>query len=191
MIYFTSDFHFNHPKPFIYEPRNFTSIAEMNEGLIKNYNSVILPKDDVYVLGDLILGDLNNGIECLKRLNGKLHIVRGNHCTDTRWKAYANLPNVVELENAIYLKYYKQHFYLSHYPTITSNHDYEKPLSQRLLNLCGHSHTKNKWQDIDKGYIYHVEVDAHNNFPVSIDEVLNDFKSIRIMGAKPAPVGNM
>lgn len=175
MIWLTSDFHFGHPRDFIYGPRGFSSEKENDEILIKNFNNVVKPDDDVYCLGDLMLGDFDNGINCIKQLNGHLHIVRGNHCTDKRWKAYATLPNVVECANALYLNYKKHHFYLSHFPTITSNLDYDKPILQRTLNLCGHSHTKDKWIDADKGYIYHVEVDAHNNFPVDIDTILTDF----------------
>ena len=36
MIYFTSDWHFCHNKPFIYESRGFKSIEEMNEIIIEN-----------------------------------------------------------------------------------------------------------------------------------------------------------
>ena len=176
MIYITSDFHFGHDKPFIWKDRGFSSIQEMNETLITNYNYIIKPEDHVYILGDLILGDLKGGLAAIERLNGTLHIVRGNHDTDRRWAAYATLPNVIEVENAIYLKYKKYNFYLSHYPTITSNYDYDKPLRQRALNLCGHTHTTNKWADADKGYIYHCEVDAHNNFPVLLDNIIEDFK---------------
>lgn len=105
-----------------------------------------------------------------------MHIIRGNHDTSTRVKKYLNIPNVVEIVNAQYLDYKKYHFYLSHYPTITSNVDYDKPLRQRLLNLCGHTHTTDKWADINKGYIYHCELDAHNCFPVSLDTIIEDFK---------------
>lgn len=179
MIYLSSDYHFFHDRPFIWQVRGFNSIEEMNTAILQNHNSIIKPEDEVYLLGDLLLGGnakLEEGLALIAQLNGKLHLIRGNHCTDTRWAAYQKLPNVVEFENAIYLKYNKQHFYLSHYPTITSNHDYNKPLTQRLLNLCGHSHTKDKWQDADKGFIYHVEVDAHNNYPISIDTIIQDFK---------------
>ena len=40
-------------------------------------------------------------------------------------------------------------------------------------------HTTNKWLDWDKGLIYHVEVDAHNFFPVSLDTILNEIDEKR------------
>lgn len=153
----------------------------MNRAIIENFNKVVAPEDDLYILGDLMLGGpdrMKDGLNLIKQLKGKLHIVRGNHCTDIRWEAYHGLYNVVELENSIYLNYKKYHFYLSHYPTITSNNDYDKSLKARLLNICGHSHVQNKWEDIDKGYIYHCELDAHNCMPVLLDNIILDFSKI-------------
>jgi len=69
------------------------------------------------------------------------------------------------------------HFYLSHYPTITSNYDDDKPLNRRVISLCGHSHTNNRFQDMDKGLIYHVELDAHNNYPVDVETIIKDIKA--------------
>ena len=32
---------------------------------------------------------------------------------------------------------------------------------------------------MDKGLIYHVELDAHNCYPVSIDQIIEDIKMYR------------
>ena len=175
-IWITSDLHFCHNRDFLYEPRGFSNPYDMNNEIVKNWNSLVAPEDDVYVLGDLMLNDDNLGIKLLKSLKGKIHIIRGNHDTTTRIEKYLDCYNVVEVVNSWYLDYQKFHFYLSHYPTITSNNDYEKPLRQRLLNLCGHSHTKDRWADADKGYIYHCELDAHDNKPVLLDDIISDFE---------------
>ena len=142
MIYLTSDLHFNHNREFIYKPRGFSSIEEMNNTIVANFNEIVTPDDDVYILGDLILGGadkLDEGLNLISKLNGKLHLVRGNHCTDKRWAAYSTLPNVVEQQNAIYLKYKGFHFYMSHYPTFTANLEKES-LKQCTINLYGHTH---------------------------------------------------
>lgn len=181
MIYLTSDLHFFHDRAFIYEPRGFKSVREMNDAIIENYNKVVSPEDDVYILGDLLLGgpdSLDKGLKLIGELNGKLHLVRGNHDTDIRWAGYSTLQNVVEQQNAIYLKHEGYHFFMTHFPTITSNNDYDKPLKARTLNLCGHTHTQNQWLDKDKGYIYHCELDAHNNMPVSMDYIIEEFKKV-------------
>lgn len=176
MVFFTSDTHFSHNKPFIYEPRGFSSAEEMNEKIIENWNSVVKQEDEVYLLGDVVLSNMEAGIAALKRLNGKIHIICGNHDTTTKIKAYAQCPNVVEICDGKFLKLGKQNFYLSHYPCVTANHDDAAPLNRKIISLCGHIHSKDKWCDFDKGLVYHVELDAHNCFPISIDAIMADIQ---------------
>lgn len=126
--------------------------------------------------------DMEYGINCLKQLNGNIHIIRGNHDTNKRWTAYEELPNVTLEGYATILKYKKWNFYLSHFPTITANLDEGAPIKARVINLCGHSHIKNRFKDMDKGLIYHVEIDCHNNFPISFDEILFDINHFISMG---------
>ena len=178
-IWFTSDWHFNHQKEFVYQARGFDSPEEMNEAIIRRHNSQVRPDDDVFVLGDLMLGGaerIEDGIHCIERINGKLHIIRGNHDSAKRWEAYHQLyPKIIELDNAKYFQYGKYHFYLSHYASITSNYDNDKPLKQRIINLCGHTHTTNAFQDLQYG-AYHVEVDAHDCYPILLDDIIKDLK---------------
>ena len=178
MIWLISDLHFNHQKEFIYQPRGFSSVAEMNEALISNYNEVVRYNDTVYILGDLCLGGANSietNRNLLKQLKGEIYIIRGNHDSDIRIDMYKTLYNVKTVENAMYLKYGGLHFYLSHYPTMTTNFDFEKPIRQRLWNFAGHTHTKDKFLNMNVG-CYHCEVDAHNNYPINIDEAIEDIK---------------
>lgn len=124
-----------------------------------------------------MLNDNEHGMECLRRLNGVIKIIRGNHDTDARWQLYGTLPNVELLGYATMLKYNKYSFYLSHYSSITGNFDYDKPLRQQVINLCGHSHAQNPFIDIDKGLIYHCELDAHNCYPVLLDDIIEEMKA--------------
>ena len=104
MIYFTSDTHFCHNKPFLYEPRGFKSIEEHDETIVKNWNSIIKPEDEVYHLGDVMLINNEKGIEYLKSLNGKIHLILGNHCTDTRIELYKTCPNIISIDYAKEIK---------------------------------------------------------------------------------------
>lgn len=176
MIWITSDLHLNHDRPFIYQARGFDSVYDMNDTIIRNWNSVVSPDDDVYVLGDLMLNN-NDAIKIIKNLKGNIHIILGNHDTDERVRLYNSCWNVVEICYATVIKYNGYHFYLSHYPTICSNHDDDKPLRKRMINLCGHTHTTDRFIDMDKGLIYHVELDAHDMKLVSIDEIIKDLES--------------
>lgn len=179
MIYCSSDCHFGHDRSFIYEPRGFLSIQENDEIIVERFNSIVRPEDDLYLLGDQMLGDNESGVSCLKQINCKLHILWGNHDTDVRKILYNYLPNVVEICGyATMLKYNKWHFLLSHYPTLTANYDdYNKPLKARVWNLYGHTHSNDCFEFMNKGWqSYNVAVDAHNCYPVNIDSIIKDIK---------------
>lgn len=171
-IFLTSDTHFGHDREFIWKVRGFNSVEEMNEIIVQKWNSTVSAEDDVYILGDVILGDPSN-IECVKRLNGKLHIVLGNHDTSKREEMYRNLPNVVEVaEVGIRLKYKKHHFILTHYPMMTGNLEKES-LKQMSLNLYGHTHQMSNFYN-DMPFMYHVGVDSHNCYPVLLDDIIEE-----------------
>ena len=175
-VWVTSDTHFGHDRDFVYGPRGFESISEHDKKIIENWNSVIAPNDVVYHLGDVMLNDNTYGMKCLGQLNGNIRIIPGNHDTPRRLALYGILPNVEVLRLAEIIKFDKHNFYFSHHPTITSNLDFDKPLKARLINICGHCHTKDKFEDMDKGVIYHVEMDAHDNFPIKLETALEEIK---------------
>ena len=178
MIYFTSDLHFCHDREFIYKPRGFNTVWEMNNTIMKNWNNLIKYGDTVYILGDLMLNDNEEGIELLKNLNGKKYIILGNHDTNTRIALYDKVYNTKVIGYADRLVYNGYHFYLSHYPTLTSNLDGGRSLKQRILNLFGHTHSKDKFYQ-DNPTMYNVALDAHNNTPVSIEQIIEDMKAKR------------
>lgn len=180
-IFVTSDWHFLHNKSFVYEPRGFSSVEEMNEAIITQHNAIVSPEDTVYCLGDCGLGgsDSLGEVKCyIEALNGNFIIVTGNHDTDRRIDMYETCKNVQEVYmHATTLRYRKYTFYLSHYPTLTGNADGDKPLRARVINLCGHSHASDRWADWDKGLIYHCEMDAHDCKPILLDDIIEEIKS--------------
>lgn len=171
-IFVTSDLHFGHDREFIWKVRGFSSVEEMNETYVERWNSVVGPEDHVYALGDLMLGDKAN-IEYLKRLNGKIHIVLGNHDTATREALYKELWSIEEVKEAgIRLNYKKYHFILTHFPMLTGNLE-AKSLQQTTLNLFGHTHqTTNFYNDMP--FMYHVGVDSHDGYPVLLDDIIEE-----------------
>ena len=74
-IFLVSDTHFGHDRAFLYEPRGFSNIADHDEAVIQNWNSVVQPDDTVYHLGDVMLNDNDHGMDCLRRLNGNIIII--------------------------------------------------------------------------------------------------------------------
>lgn len=86
-IWFISDTHFNHANILKFEDENgkkfrgdrFSSLEEMNEIMIQNWNSCIKHQDKVYHLGDVYFGRDEDADKILSRLNGKKRLVLGNH----------------------------------------------------------------------------------------------------------------
>ena len=93
-IWIISDTHFNHNKDFILQPRCFSTVEEMNEGIIERWNSLVQFNDIVYHLGDMALGDINDAVPLIKRLNGKIRLAIGNHDTDAKLKIYSTISHI-------------------------------------------------------------------------------------------------
>jgi len=178
-IWFTSDLHLNHNKPFLYEPRGFTNVKDMNEAIIENWNSVVKPDDIVYNLGDTIMGDQMEGVELYKKLNGTSFMIWGNHCTDNKKNLLAEHCHIAGGWYAYQIKYNKMTIYMSHYPTLTANYDVEmnKHFTQHVLNICGHTHKKEKFLDEKNPFMYNACLDAHNCYPIHIEEIISDCRN--------------
>ena len=177
-IYITSDLHFGHNQPFLYEPRGFRSIEEHDKVIIANINEVVNEEDTLYILGDLMLNDTAYGMECLKQIKCQdIRIILGNHDTSARIELYKTLSNVSVADFATLLKYKKWNFMLSHYPMLTTNLDDDKKPFCRVWNCCGHSHTKEVIDPITKSI--HCELDAWENYPVNLDVIKELIKEIQ------------
>ena len=175
-IYFTSDLHLMHDKPFLFEPRGFSNIQDMNEAIVERWNKVVKPEDVVYNLGDFALNDIDAAIPYINRLNGTICWVLGNHDTNRkREKIIEECPAVWEIGYAYLIKHGKHSIYMSHYPTLTANFD-QKKFSQHVIAVHGHTHQQKHWINPVNPFTYHVGVDSHNCTPVHIDEVIADIK---------------
>lgn len=183
-IYFTSDLHLNHDREFIYKARGYDSIKEHDETIIKNWNEMISDDDLVFILGDVIMGqDLKYGLSLLSRLNGNKRIIRGNHDTNHKVEGYiaeslANPKSSIQFTGleSMTFKYGKKTFYLSHYPALVENKEVKKKIWEKVINLHGHTHQKEKF-DFSLYQNYCVGLDAHNNRPVSIETIINDIEN--------------
>jgi calcineurin-like phosphoesterase family protein len=59
--------------------RPFTTVDEMNDHIIGNWNAMIDNEDEVYVLGDVGFDKHKTLENYLRRLNGIKYLIRGNH----------------------------------------------------------------------------------------------------------------
>ena len=170
MIYFTSDCHFNHKNILAYEPesRPFATIEEMNEAIIANWNSVVAAEDEVWVLGDFFMGQLTAIEPILDRLNGKIHLVRGNHDQKNRMKIYE--ARGIDIHDIAYVQYKGRYFVLCHFPN--ESEEFVRMVvedNSEVVWLYGHVHGK-----APKGYVngtYHVGADTNNLTPISIQQI--------------------
>ena len=170
MIYFTSDCHFNHKNILAYEPesRPFATIEEMNEVIIANWNSVVTAEDEVWVLGDFFMGQLTAIEPILDRLNGKIHLVRGNHDQKNRMKIYE--ARGIDIHDIAYVQYKGRYFVLCHFPN--ESEEFVRMViedNSEVVWLYGHIHGK-----APKGYVngtYHVGADTNNLTPISIQQI--------------------
>lgn len=78
-IYFTSDHHFGHENIIKFTNRPFGSLEDMDQELIKRWNSKINKNDKVYHLGDFGLCKADRMKTILDQLNGKIFLIKGNH----------------------------------------------------------------------------------------------------------------
>lgn len=132
MNFFTSDTHFNHVAILEYCQRPFASVEEMNEAMIKNWNEVVEPKDTVFHLGDVGLGQRHLLPSITARLNGFKILIKGNH--DTKGLSGFNqvLDDAKLLGDDLTV-------YMRHVP------DFSK-FGQDVIHLHGHVHTDFKRQ---------------------------------------------
>lgn len=83
-IFLISDTHFSHAGVCTFTEadgvtkiRPWTDPEEMDEELVKRWNSVVRPQDKVYHLGDVVIKE--KALNIMYRLNGDKVLIRGNH----------------------------------------------------------------------------------------------------------------
>ena len=161
--FFTSDLHLNHSKIMEYENRPFMSVDHMNATIIEQWNSVVKPKDKVYVLGDFVFGQPE---PFLKLLNGYKILIKGNHDRYSDDKAIRmGFKEVYDLKT---IKIDNKNITMCHYPMYSW---YKSHYGS--WHIHGHVHSmKIKFNKLR----YNVGVDVNNFKPVSFDELSDIFE---------------
>ena len=121
MIFYTADLHF-HYKPFL-PGRPFASVEEMDEAMIRLWNETVTDEDTVYVVGDV---GYNGGYvpgDALGRLQGRKHLIRGNHDT-----GFENAPKLFDYFETVTdfneIDDGETHILLCHYPILYRKRGY-------------------------------------------------------------------
>lgn len=159
MIYYTADSHFGHSNIIKFCNRPFAGTDEMDETLIKNWNEVVSEDDDVYHLGDIAFRNAKAIDQYLSRLNGRKHLIWGNH--DSRQvknnRAWASSQPYLEIKDK------GRDVVLFHYPMRSWNKSFHGS-----YHLFGHVHgnMESYGRSTDAG------VDCWGYKPVTLDELI-------------------
>lgn len=127
--WWTADTHFRHRGVVQLSDRPFSTVEEMDEALIENWNKVVHPRDIVYHLGDF---SFCSPKEIAKRLNGTIQLILGNHDKYGR-------PHYEEAFSWVghykYIKFRDQKIAMSHYPMRSW-----QGMQRGTWHLFGHTH---------------------------------------------------
>lgn len=141
--------------------RPFSNANEMNEEMIKRWNSIIKKGDKVWHLGDFILGKKDVAAEIISRLNGNIYLIKGNHDhMKNQWYRDAGVKEVYDHPIII-----KDFIVLSHAPQpfICGNNN--------LSFIYGHVHDNNCFPTWTKNSCC-VCVERHNYAPINLEKII-------------------
>lgn len=156
--------------------RPFANAEEMNEALVALWNETVGPDDIVYHLGDVVMS--HRHLPIMERLNGRKHLIAGNHDPISGKKAkkfnfndyFETVGSMKELEGMI----------LTHIPMHTQS------LDRWGVNVHGHLHANEVMYERDTGMgsTFHADYEIvpdprylcvsieHTDFkPISLEDV--------------------
>ena len=178
MIFYTADPHFGY-LPLVAK-RGFETAAQMDEALIAAWNGCVGPADTVYLIGDIGWNDGHVPCRTLARLNGRKHLIRGNHDTGYQdapllYRYFESVTDFLEIDDGLH------HIFLSHYPMLFSKpHGYM---------IHGHLHGSGQFHDILRTLpqVLNAGVDVNNFAPVTLEQLIanNERFYDQPMEAKP------
>jgi calcineurin-like phosphoesterase family protein len=179
--WFTSDLHLGHANIIRYSGRPFVDVDEMHKALTDRWNANVQPNDTVWVLGDVALGRLDDVLPLVATLNGRKHLLAGNH--DRCWAGHgkradgwteryldAGFAEVHQGEKR--LPVCGRSLLACHFPYRGDSHDHDRYVEQRPIDTGEwllHGHVHERWRQ--RGRMINVGVDAWRHQPVSEHEL--------------------
>lgn len=167
--FYTGDLHFYHSNIIKYENRPFKNVDEMNKVMVEKWNAKVTKQDNVFIIGDFAFSTPDQAIDIASKLNGKKHLIFGNHDKVVR-------NNKLVRECFEFCKEYHVVYendlpiILFHYPIAVWDRKH-----YGSLHLYGHVHS-NKGDHhpllVDLKNAYNVGTDVWNFEPVTLQEIL-------------------
>lgn len=180
--FYISDLHFGHANCLNFDNRPFRDVDEMNNELIRRWNSVVTNGDLVYILGDMFWMAPSKATAILDQLNGQKILVKGNH---DRWHDSKFDKKFVKIDEYIEVDDEGRKAVLCHYPIpCFKNHFYG------WIHLYGHVHSSFEWNMMEhQRYLMEELYDRQCNMinvgsmmpyidytPRTLDEILNGYE---------------
>ena len=182
MKYFISDTHFYHENVIKFDQRPFSTIEEMNETLIQNWNEVVRPQDDVYILGDFCWKTASSDEykQLVRRLQGRKTLIRGNH--DPKNFSADVKKHFVAIHDYLEIKENGKQFFLCHYPMPM----YKSSYCENNWMFYGHVHMLTK----EAQYMHSLTnflVSSHSNNTENLGHLVNVGCMMPYMNWRPQP----
>lgn len=195
-----SDIHFSHRNILQYCPQrvdaSFTGdiktateaeidvlVDLMNENIISNWNEMVEPDDEVFILGDVAMGKIVNAPPLIRRLNGRKHLVDGNHDTslmkliqkdESLSDLFVWVKNRHEMAHSLPGKNVKKNsLFFSHFP-----HASWPSMNQGVIHFHGHLHGSPSGVT---GRIFDVGIDTNNLRPYLMDDVVEKMLQVDLI----------
>ena len=165
----TSDLHFGHANIMKFCPvtrAGFTDTDHMREQMISEWNRVVKPEDETFILGDFAFLPAKDAVAILRRLNGTKILIEGNHdrklLNDPSFRAEFK-------EVHQYLRYVHDGttVIMLHYPIFEWDQ-----MHRGSVHFYGHVHGKPT--GMEKYRARDVAFDATGKVVVSMDEMVAD-----------------
>ena len=186
-VFITSDIHLNHRNILQYCPHRGgpevtdENVDKMNEMIIRNWNSMITPNDEVFILGDVAMGRIDKAPDLIRRLNGIKYLVRGNHDKTltrvnedgTRYSddLFVWVRDYFEYTHKVDGKKYSMS--MSHFPFASWN-----GMNRSSIHFHGHTHGSPTGVT---GRTMDVGMDTNGMFPYTMDEAVRRMAKIEVM----------
>lgn len=176
-IFFTSDQHFGHKNILTFgKGRPFSSVEDMQQGLIDKWNNKVKEEDTVYILGDFCWGFNSKKIkELMSQLNGKKILIAGNH---DRLNDYYKSASFQDIFTYHEVQIDGERIILCHFPIAEWNGYY-----YGAYHLYGHTHgtfnlaLETLGRERPNGNCWDVGIDNNDFEPVSFDEIKDKIKN--------------
>ena len=161
--WYTADFHLFHDNIIRYCHRPFDNIWQMHDAIVEGMNERVKKNDELFILGDVSFYGGEKVQKVLRKINGRKHLIIGNHDAKNmgKWEGWTSVNHYLELKDR------GQNIVLCHYPIESWN-----KMMYGAIHLHGHRHgvyPKHLRNECPWGLRSDVGVDVFDFKPVDLD----------------------